>query len=478
MKSIESETGRILLVDDDPALREATRRLLVRDGHEVIAAANVDEGMHMARAHRPALMLIDVNLPGPNGLDMVRLVKADPELSSIITVSISSGRTSPDDQAAGLDCGADGYIARPVANRELLARVRSHLRLKRTHDALRASELRLHTLIHESVDGLLIVDRDGGIRFANPAAEAMFGRGALAGAVFGHPLAPGVAAEIDLLTGTPQESVVEMRVAAIEWEGQPVLLCALRDVSERKRMERLLLDHKEALEQRVQERTVELESFCYTLSHDLRTPLRAINGFSQALDEECAELLDTNGRDYLSRIRAASEHMGELIDDMLMLSRLSKQDLHRRTVSLSEIAARIIEDIERESRREGVRWIVAPDLRAHADAALMRSLLENLLLNAYKYTGRKDRAVIELGSLPEAHAGMPVYFVRDDGAGFDMAFSDKLFRPFERLHSPERFPGHGIGLASAQRIVQRHGGRIWAEGAIGEGATFYFTLPE
>lgn len=219
----------------------------------------------------------------------------------------------------------------------------------------------------------------------------------------------------------------------------------------------------------------ELEAFSYSVAHDLRSPLRSIDGFSQALLEDYLDKLDDEGKDYLGRVRAAAQRMAQLIDDLLSLSRVTRSELHRGRVDLSELAREIVAGLRRSNADRDVRFLVQDGLVADADARLVGVALENLLANAWKFTAKKKSATIEVGSTVVDE--QVAYFVRDDGAGFDMAYANKLFTAFQRLHAKAEFDGTGIGLATVQRIVLRHGGRVWAEGAIGKGATFWFTLP-
>jgi light-regulated signal transduction histidine kinase (bacteriophytochrome) len=219
----------------------------------------------------------------------------------------------------------------------------------------------------------------------------------------------------------------------------------------------------------------ELEAFSYSVSHDLRAPLRSIDGFSQALLEDCDDLLDANGHDYLRRIRAATQRMGHLIDDLLEVSRVTRSDMHLESVDLSLLATAICTELQQSEPERQVEFAIQTGLVADGDTPLLRVLLVNLLNNAWKFTSKHTQARIEFG-LMEGESRVPIYFVRDDGAGFDMSYVDKLFAPFQRLHGMHEFPGNGIGLATVQRIVHRHGGRVWAEGAVEQGATFYFTL--
>lgn len=237
------------------------------------------------------------------------------------------------------------------------------------------------------------------------------------------------------------------------------------------------------LEERVSERTVqlaaanqELDAFAYSVSHDLRAPLRGIDGFSLALVEDFGDTLTAEGKDYLRRIRAGCVRMGTLIDDLLYLSRLARHQLRREVVDLGLLARQVADELQQLDPQRKVDWVIAPQLVTVADPALLRAVLDNLLGNAWKFTGKQEYARIEFGGFVQE--GEQVFFVQDNGAGFDMLYADKLFNAFQRLHKAEEFDGTGIGLATVQRVISRHGGRVWAQGAIGQGATFYFSLKE
>ncbi len=249
--------------------------------------------------------------------------------------------------------------------------------------------------------------------------------------------------------------------------------------------ERQLRELNLHLEERIHARTTELEeanrelsAFSYSVSHDLRAPLRAIDGFCHVLLEDYGERLDDTGRSYLNRVRKASQHMAEIIDDMLGMARSMRDEMHCRIFDFSAMARTVIADVTSSSPRDGVEWKLADGIMAFGDENLLGVVLQNLLGNAYKYTSKHASASIEFGVLPEKQDGSAVYFVKDDGVGFDMSHSGKLFGVFQRLHRDDDFDGHGIGLATVHRVVQRHGGKTWAEGAVEQGATFYFTLPD
>ena len=218
----------------------------------------------------------------------------------------------------------------------------------------------------------------------------------------------------------------------------------------------------------------ELESFSYSVAHDLRAPLRSINAFSEILLEDHADRLDEEGKTHLAYIRQSTRQMAELIDGLLELSRITRSELLREAVDLSELARDVMAELRRGEPARTVEVRIASGLVAEGDPRLLRTVLQNLLGNAWKFTANSDAARIEFGS--EVSLDRPSFFVRDNGAGFDMAYASKLFGAFQRLHSEREFPGTGIGLATVQRIIHRHDGRIWAEGAIGSGATFYFTI--
>ena len=228
------------------------------------------------------------------------------------------------------------------------------------------------------------------------------------------------------------------------------------------------------LVEEVQRANAELEAFSYSVAHDLRAPLRAVDGFSQALLAGYSDKVDEQGRHYLARLRENSRRMGQLINDLLGLSRVTRGEFRRADFDLAAQARQIAARLKSASPERRVEFVIPARLPVSGDPNLMLAALENLLGNAWKYTSRSPRARIELGREPRG--GRDAYFVRDDGAGFDMAFANKLFKPFSRLHSPGEFEGTGIGLATVQRIIARHGGVVWAEGRVGEGATFFFTL--
>ena len=252
-----------------------------------------------------------------------------------------------------------------------------------------------------------------------------------------------------------------------------------RDFSNRKKAEDEMQSHRKELAEKNAQLLVvnqEMESFSYSVSHDLRTPLRTIDGFSHALLEDCAAQLNEEGKGYLNRIRSATQRMGALIDDLLSLSRLSRAPMRVQTFDLSALVNTVAAEIRRAQPDRRVELQVAEGLKVNGDCGLLRIALENLLGNAWKFTSKKPSAHVEFGQT-EAN-GKSAFFLRDDGAGFDPAYAARLFGAFQRLHGMAEFEGTGVGLATVRRIIQRHNGRIWAESAVDQGATFFFTLNE
>jgi len=255
-------------------------------------------------------------------------------------------------------------------------------------------------------------------------------------------------------------------------DGQVAYIVAeARDITQRKQAEAALAERTLQLESA----NKELEAFSYSVSHDLRAPLRGIDGFSKALLEDHAAKLDDDGRAYLHRVRSAAQRMADLIDDLLELSRISRSEMRKDLVDLSLMAKQVIGALKDAHPERRVEFSVQPGLNVAGDARLLRVVLENLLNNAWKFSRQRNPAHIEFGA--ERLNGQNTFFVRDNGAGFDMTYVDKLFGAFQRLHSTEDYEGTGIGLATVQRIIHRHGGRVWADSEIEKGATFYFTVP-
>lgn len=368
----------------------------------------------------------------------------------------------------------------------------------RMTDDYRRSEERFRIAVEYSAIGKALLDRDERVVGVNAALCQIVARERVA--LVGLPLS-------DLfVAGSPRESVDEhgirrahrqvMRAGGDEREvqltfspfpgdigGDVVGLVQVEDVTERVRAEARVHALNRTLEARVALRTrelsqanQELEAFAYSVSHDLRAPLRAIDGFSRILAERYAPVLDGEAIDYLNRVRKAASRMGELIEALLKMSRVSRGEMRVERLDLSRITGEVVEELRLAAPGRKVEVVIEPDMAVEGDAALVRNLMGNLLGNAWKFTSDRADARIEVGSTG-GEEGMVGFYVRDNGAGFPQDYADKLFRPFQRLHRQDEFAGHGIGLASVKRIVERHGGQVHAEGREGVGATFYFTLP-
>lgn len=266
------------------------------------------------------------------------------------------------------------------------------------------------------------------------------------------------------------EFPAEISLSPLQTEEGMLISSAIRDITNRKRAEREIVQRGVELEAA----NKELEAFCYSVSHDLRAPLRGIDGFSQALLEDYGETLDLSAQDSLKRIRVGTQRMGVLIDDLLNLSRITRVEMQKTRTDLSQIVKTVAAELREAQPLREVEIVIAPHLEGDSDPELMRIVLQNLLGNAWKFTSKKTHARIEFGKT--SSNGSSAFYVKDNGAGFDPAYSARLFGAFQRLHSAAEFPGTGVGLATVQRIIHRHGGRIWAESAVDQGATFYFTL--
>ncbi|HEY0321202.1 MAG TPA: PAS domain S-box protein [Pyrinomonadaceae bacterium] len=375
---------------------------------------------------------------------------------------------------------------------------------KRTEETV----VRLASIVESSEDAIFSKTLDGVITSWNEGAERLYGYSAAEamGRSVSMLIQPGRTEELSLILGRLRrgEHIQHFETTRLKKGGEQIDVSLTispiknisgaiigastiaRDITERKRAEEQIHRLNETLEQRVAERTAqlqaankELEAFSYSVSHDLRAPLRHINGFSQALLEDYADKLDEVGKSYLQEVRGASKEMAQLIDDMLQLAHVTRSEMRREVVNLSEMAHAVVAELRKGDTERTVAINVEEGLSTHGDKRLLRIMLINLLGNAWKFTSKREQPEIAFGQeqfSQEQKDGEPVYFVRDNGAGFDMTYVNKLFGAFQRLHTAGEFEGTGIGLATVQRIINRHGGRVWAEGAVNEGATFYFTL--
>lgn len=379
-----------------------------------------------------------------------------------------------------------------------LATARQWAATRRQGLAIQRSESRFRSLLELAPDAVAITDERGAIVLINQQAEALFGRGRddIVGRLIDR-LVPGLWQEArvpERLAGTLGEmrgTRVETRaarkgggdfpaavtLAPVTTEDGTLVFCDIRDISVIKENESRIRELNDDLKLRNAELETlnrELESFSYSVSHDLRAPLRAIDGFSQALGEDAGDRLDAVSRGHLARIRKAAQRMGHLIDDLIRLARVTRAEIAVETVDLTGMVEEIASGLKESAPGRSAKFRIEPGLTIIGDPQLIRVAVENLLDNAWKFTAQRAETDIEFGR-GELN-GEPAYFIRDNGAGFDMTYAGKLFGPFQRLHDAGRFPGTGIGLATVQRIISKHGGRVWAESKPEAGATFYFTL--
>jgi PAS domain S-box-containing protein len=377
---------------------------------------------------------------------------------------------------------------------------------RRSAGALQESRSRLSGIIESAMDAIIAVDEDQRIAIFNRAAEQMF----LCEAedAIGQPLdrfipvryraahreyvrafgqtgittrRMGRTGSLSGLRTNGEEFPIEASISQAEHNGTKYFTVILRDITERQRIEQEISDLNAELEQRVTDRTAqleaanrELEAFSYSVSHDLRAPLRGIDGFAHILGQEYGDVLDINGQHYLQRVRDGAQRMGQLIDDLLTFSRLNRHALRKSDVAMTELFSGVFADLREGQSGRAVELVMSDLPPAWGDPVLLRQVCFNLLENALKFTRESDPARIEVGF--EQADSVPTYYVKDNGVGFDMRYSDKLFGVFQRFHRVEDYEGTGVGLATVQRIVHRHGGQIWADAAVGQGATFYFTL--
>jgi DNA-binding response OmpR family regulator len=517
----------VLVIDDSLTFREELAAALVSAGYSVLAAASGEEGLRVAADERPGAAIVDGVLPGIDGAMVIRRIRLDAALRGTACLLLTASEHEGGELLA-LEAGADAYIRKEEGTGVILAHLAAVLRSRGSSGIEAVSSLQGPKRVLAVDDSPTYLNELAG-RLREEGYDAILARSGEEAlemlavqpvdCILLDLVMPGLSGQetcrriksrpewrdipLVMLTG------VEDRSAMIEGFGAgaddyiakssdlQVLKARLRAQLRRRQFEdetrriRDELMHKEleAAEARaarelaearavllaeLEAKNQELEAFAYSVSHDLRAPLRRIDGFSKLLLDSHRDRLDQTGRDYLERVRAGTQQMGQLIDDLLGLSRVTSSEMHRTTVDLTALAQEILAELRRADPDREAELIVAPAMSVVGDRRLLAILMENLLGNAWKFTRKAPRARIEVGF--EARPDGTVHFVRDNGAGFDMAYAQKLFAPFQRLHSAGEFEGTGIGLATVQRIVARHGGRVWAEGVPDRGASFYFTL--
>jgi signal transduction histidine kinase len=481
-----SSPARILVVDDNEAVRAATRRALEAAGYETFEAPDGEEAVRIAGRQQPDLILMDVTMPRLGGLEALQRIKADLKLSTAYVIIVSGSRVDTDSQVRGLETGADGYLVRPISNRELVARVQSMLRIKAAEDAVRQKEAQLRALVASNFDGMLVVDRQGKALFANPAACELLNRSQqmIEGQTMDLPLMPGELTELDLQGRDGQRRIVELRVAELDWQGQPAFLAALRDITRRKQAEDEIRVLNAQLEQRVEARTRELREvqekllrherlavlgqLAGSVAHELRSPLAVIANAAYFL-KLVLPGADSKVKDYLNLIEREIHNADKIVTDLLGFS--SARRAEREAIHIEDLAARALERFPPPAAVT-VTVDFPPTLTpVYVDPRQVEQVLGNLVVNACQ--AMPDGGHLTLSAA--AQADQILVAVADTGTGI---LPENLGRLFEPLFTTKS-QGIGLGLAVCQRLVEVNAGRIEAHssGVPGQGATFRIYLP-
>ncbi len=490
----------ILVVDDQPQNVELLRAHLVPRGYDVVTAASGAEAMEKISGNQIDLVLLDVIMPGMSGFEVLAKLRADKKTQRIPVVMVTSLKET-EDRLKALESGCDDFISKPFDRHELFARVKSLLRIKSLHDEADEARDYAEAIVETVREPLLVLSKDLQVITANHAYYRIFKATPdatenvyfydLQGGRWNIPklrnrledvLEKGTTFndfEVDYEAPGAGRRALLLNARRIDREGTELILLALEDITDRRLAEENIKKLNADLQHNLDElasANKELEAFSYSVSHDLRNPLSRILGFSNVLLEGYSDKLDDEGKNHLNRVIKNAARMNRIMDDLLHLSRISRKGVQRQDVDLSKIAASVVAELREAQPDRGATVDIQEGIAAFADVKLIEVALSNLLGNAWKFTSKIKNAGIQFGTIKEE--GKIVYYVRDNGAGFDQRFSEKLFLPFHRLHSEDEFEGTGIGLATVQRIIHRHGGKVWAEGEPGKGAAFYFTLNE
>ena len=514
----------VIIVDDNESQLMTWAAILRDEGLKVTTSDNPQQALELIESGTFGVAIVDLKMPELSGIQVLESIKRLPRHMHVI---IHTGHGDFDSARRAVNLGAFAFVEKMSDPDELISHIHRacanllerysdelEADVKQQSEALYLAESRAQTTLHSLAEGIIVTDSDSKITYMNPVAETLTGwqqeqaKDKVLERVFNivdgntHASIANPAArclEVNRVISSSADTLLIGKDGNEYWirgsaaplknpDGKTYgVVLTLNNVTSRVAAEHELRKYKDQLEDLVNERTAalrvsikELESFSYSVSHDLRSPLRSIDGFSHLLLTDYAEQLDEHALDALQRVRAASQRMGKLIDDLLQLSRLTRRDLSRERVNLTSLAHDISRGLIETASNRTFKFEINDDLHASGDTALLRIALENLLGNAVKYT--QHEAVAEI-RLREVTRNIPtknserIFCIDDNGVGFEMAYADKLFGAFQRLHGTE-FEGSGIGLATAARIIERHGGRVWAEGEVNIGAKFYFALPE
>ncbi len=499
---------RVLLVEDSPADARLIREMLGEAPRHAFELGEVGEWGAALAALRDAawdVLLLDLGLPDSQGLET--LARAQEQVADRFPIIVLTGLRDEEAALEAVHRGAQDFLAKSSLSAELLTRaLRYAVQRHRAQRALAESEERFRYFFDHSPFGKAITLPSGQMRVNRALCEILgYSQDQLSIRTWReitHPEDIESSARLidSLFAGERDSARFTQRFihkdGSIVWadvgmvsrrdkQGKTShLMTGVIDITRRKQAEAELCKLNEELEKRVHDRTsqveavnCELEAFSYSVSHDLRAPLRHICGFVGRLKKTLGPTLPGQARHYLDQIADAADQMGRLIDDLLVFSRMGRTELRRGAVDLHRLVLDVIRELEPELKGRNVLWSTGPLPVVQADPPMLRQVMLNLLSNAIKYTRPRDPARIQVGSRPGS-PGETVIFVCDNGVGFDMTYLDKLFGVFQRLHTDQEFEGTGIGLASVRRVIARHGGRTWAEGKPGQGATFYFSLPQ
>jgi two-component system sensor histidine kinase/response regulator len=454
----------ILIAEDSQTQAEQLFHYLNAQGYAVTVTRNGKQALASALQSKPAMIITDVVMPEMDGYTLCREVKRLAALKDVPVVLLTS-LSGPQDIVKGLECGADSFIRKPYDDKYLVSRVEyilANVELRKTERLQVGVQLHFGGQSHfitaekQQILDLLISTYEGAVQINEELAAKQ--------------------RELQEAKET-LEAKVAKRTAELAWVNDRLQI----ELAERKRAEDQVKRLNEDLEHRVAERTAqlaaaneELDAFSYSVSHDLRAPLRHIDGFAHLLIQDHILQLTPEARQHLELIREGTQKMGRMIDDLLNLARLDRHSMVLRMTALNSLVDIVVQDLKPEAAGREIEWRVGSLSSVKCDPGLVQRLFANLLSNAIKYTSRCERAVIEIGQ--STVDGQTVFFVRDNGAGFNLKYSDKLFQAFQRLHTDREFAGTGVGLATVRRIIRKHGGRVWADAEIDKGATFYFTL--